>query len=208
MNFGLSGVCNMKSAFNKNIIKIIALMLSVAMLIGCFSACKKEKESNVEITLSQKDVTLDLYESVQLGATVKNSTSQVSWTTSDQTIVTVTDGKVLGLKEGVATITVSVDGKSAECEVTVWSSGAIPVLVVENQSITIDNGNALNIDCSLTYKNVKVLATMNYSSSAPDVVTVDQDGVISGKSVGTATITVTARYFNFETAKTVNVTVL
>lgn len=42
-----------------------------------------------------------------------------TWTSSDEKVATVVDGKVLGVAEGTATITVTIDEKSASCTVKV-----------------------------------------------------------------------------------------
>lgn len=43
----------------------------------------------------------------------------IVWTSSDETIASVSDGVVVGIKAGQATITASCDGVSEECVVTV-----------------------------------------------------------------------------------------
>lgn len=45
--------------------------------------------------------------------------SEIIWTSSDETVASVEDGKVTGLAEGTAEVVVSVDGVSASCSVTV-----------------------------------------------------------------------------------------
>ena len=209
MNFGLSGVYNMKSAFKMKLLKILVLVLSISVLLCCLTACNQpQSESNVIVTISKKDVTLDLFEGTVLTATVKNSDKNVVWSSSDESVVTINDGHLFALKEGTVIITATVEDKSAECEVTVWSSGATPLLVVENQNVVIDNGADLPIDCFVKYKNAKVSATITFTSSNASVVSVSANGVIKGESTGTATVTVTARYYTFETAKIINITII
>ena len=209
MNFGLSGVYNMKSAFKMKLFRILVLVLSISVLLCCITACKQPQiESDVVVTISKKDVTLDLFVGTTLTATVKNSEQSVVWSSSDESVVTVNGGELLALKEGTAIISATVEDKSAECEVTVWSSGATPLLVVENQSVTIDSGAELPIDCFVKYKNAQVKATITFKSSNTSVVSVNENGVIKGESAGTATITVTAKYYTFETAKIINITII
>ena len=80
------------------------------------------------VTLNKTSLSLAVGESATLKATFKptNATNKkVTWSTSDKTIATVTSGgKVSGVKEGTATITVkTADGnKTATCKVTVKAS--------------------------------------------------------------------------------------
>lgn len=208
MNFGNSGVFKMKKTFSKKILKVVAFTLCVLTAIPFAVACKPSQDNNVEVSLSKSEIYLDLYEGTTLIATVKNSDNQVEWATSDQSIVTVDNGQLIALKGGVAIITATVDGKSAECEVTVWPSSAIPVLELDRTQITVDVGRQFNIEYSIRYKNQPINATVIFTSSSEQVATVNADGVISGLSAGTTTVTITVSYYTFETAKTINVTII
>lgn len=90
----------------------------------------KEATCNVTVTVPVQSIVLNItsktikaYESLQLEATISpgDATNQtISWTSSDGSVASVTsNGLVQGLKEGEATITAEVDGKSAECKITV-----------------------------------------------------------------------------------------
>ena len=77
-----------------------------------------------EVTLDKASVSLVEGEETTLTATVTpdNATNKkVSWTSSDNNVASVSDGKVTALKPGTATITVTTEdgGKTATCEVTV-----------------------------------------------------------------------------------------
>ena len=75
------------------------------------------------VSLDQSALTITEGDTVQLTATVEpsNATNKgVTWKSSNDTIATVdNNGKVTAVKEGTATITATVDGKSATCTVTV-----------------------------------------------------------------------------------------
>ena len=76
-----------------------------------------------KISLSDTKKTLTVGKDFTLKATVtpKDATDKtVTWTTSDEKIATVKDGKVTAVAKGTATITATtVNGKKAECKVTV-----------------------------------------------------------------------------------------
>lgn len=75
------------------------------------------------ITLSKRSIVLKEGESQQLSATVNPSNASkkdVTWSSSDSNIATVDEtGKVLAIKNGVAYIEASADGRSADCKVYV-----------------------------------------------------------------------------------------
>ena len=258
------------------------------------------------VTLDKTTATIEVEETLQLNATVlpiEAGNKNVIWTSSDETMATVVDGKVTGLKEGTTTITATSEENGeikATCEITVepitaktWWGGPATIKIEgadvailysytrnENKTITYsvifdnpasakradinvnvadvynlmqddgtDNNTAIwtsttthskgetitgfwyiagnRIDftyivgssnerpntavtsvtldktsCDLLVdETVQLLATVNpgiaankavtWSSSADDVATVDANGLVTAKSAGTATITVT-----------------
>ena len=121
----------------------------------------------------------------------------VTWSTSDAKVATVDDsGKVTGVKEGKATITVTTDdgGKTATCEVTVEAAGPGEVAVtdvrLDKTKLTLTEGASKTLVATVvpedaTNKNVK------WTSSKPEVATVDQDGKVTAVKEGQSTIKVT-----------------
>ena len=80
------------------------------------------------ISLNMTERTIKVNETVLLKAEINPSdatTKSIQWSSSDVSIVSVgSNGMVKGLKEGVATITASADGKSTSCTITVLRSTA------------------------------------------------------------------------------------
>ena len=75
-----------------------------------------------EVKLDKTNLALDVGKSETLTATItpSNATNQnVTWSSDNQNVATVENGIVTAIKAGTATITATVDGKSAECSVTV-----------------------------------------------------------------------------------------
>ncbi len=139
---------------------------------------------------------------------------EVSYSSSNEEIATVdTNGKVTGVKEGVATITVTlkVNGKvvdTAICEVTIQDE-EIPMtgIEVESASVTLYKGETSTIKVSILPVDTTDSPSYSYSSSNEEIATVDANGKITAVGAGTATITVTATAgTNIKTA-TVSVTV-
>lgn len=118
----------------------------------------------------------------------------VSWSSSDPNIVTVNkSGQIEAISEGTATITVtSSDGtKSASCIVNVLGP---PVILVTD--ISLETSNLVLGKGAKTSLSVKVMpddATnkdITWLSNNPNIVSVE-NGVLSAKTVGETTISVT-----------------
>ena len=142
------------------------------------------------------------------GATNKN----VTWTSSDTTVATVDqNGRVAAQnKAGTATITVTTEdgGKTATCDITVEErSDVIPVINITlnetNKTINKENSYQLTATFNPTNATNKIV---NWSSSDPEVATVDGEGNVRAVGGGTATITA-ASAENAEIKATCEVTV-
>lgn len=143
---------------------------------------------------------LDLYvdEYFYLGATVspKDAISDLEWTTSNESVATVSYGTVTAVGTGTATITVTdATGVSDTCVVTVK---ALPEISEIN---IVDNGNHLeNLplyvgDSKRLYTDIapyNAVYDYEWSTSDETVAAVNNYGEVTAVAAGTATITVTA----------------
>ena len=160
------------------------------------AACKITVTMPVSgVTLNKTALTLNIGANETLTATVAPADAtnkKVTWKSSDAAVASVdANGKVTGVKAGEATITVTTEdgGKTATCKVTVKPNlvseitlAALAIYVGESKAITatVKPDDATNKE--LTWK-----------SSNETVATVDATGKVTGKKIGTATITATAR---------------
>lgn len=109
--------------------KITSMFLIVIMILGILSGCKGKddvkNENNLveEIILNKEEVTIKVGESVKIKATImpeKAKDADLEWKSDDKSIATVSDGRITGVSEGSAVVTVtSENGKYAYCRVTV-----------------------------------------------------------------------------------------
>lgn len=142
------------------------------------------------VTLSEEEIELNINETRKLMATVLPENAEnrtVTWSTSDPEVATVdTNGVVKGLKAGTATITATskcpyaTTKPSASCEVTVKD------LVTINLS-----KNYLYLTSTTEPKTLSAGSEAVWTSSDPEVATVDENGTVTAVGNGTATITAT-----------------
>ena len=119
----------------------------------------------------------------------------VSWSSSNSAVATVSNnGVVTGASVGTAVITVTTSdgGKTASCEVTV-SAVVVNVTGVSlnKTAATIAVDDVITLTAIVTPANA-TNQNVTWSSSNSSIAAVSNNGVVTGVSSGTATITVTA----------------
>ena len=144
------------------------------------------------VTLDKTSASLRVGENVTLTAIVKpdDATDKtVAWSTSDASVATVTNGVVVAVEVGSATITAKAGDKTATCTIT--------VVVTPVTSVTLDK-----VSASLKAgETVTLTATVNPSDATDKTVTwstsdaavaMVSNGVVTAVKVGVATITAKA----------------
>jgi uncharacterized protein YjdB len=113
----------------------------------------------------------------------------VTYSIDNKNIATVDDnGNITGNKIGNTTITATTEnGKSATCKITVKNAPSSIKLNVTSASIGIEE-KSIQLKPTMTdgYSRTK-----KYTSTSTNIATVDKNGVVTGISEGTATITCT-----------------
>lgn len=165
------------------------------------------------VSLDQSSLELSVGDTHEFVAKVlpENATNkEVIWSSSDESVLTVTDGVITAIKEGKATVTVKTkDGfKSSTCEVTVNKEPSI----IHVTSVSLDE-TTLNMETGDRYTLLATVLpsdasdkSVNWSSSNESVVTVNNKGKITAVSAGQAIITVTTTDGGLTASCTVNVT--
>ena len=146
------------------------------------------------VSLDRTSVELEEGEDRMLTATVNPenaSNKNVTWSSSDPSVVSVVNGYIVALKTGRATITVMTEdgGKTATCEVTV-NTKTVPVTSVslDKTSVELIEGDVLTLTVTINPSNASN-KNVTWSSSNPSVATVS-NGKVTALKVGNATITV------------------
>ncbi len=150
------------------------------------------------ITLDRTTGSISVGETLTLTATIEpaNATDAVLWESSDDTIATVEDGVVTGVKAGTAIITAEAGSKKATCTVTVTAAAVVPPagvtgITLDKTSATLARGKTLMLTATVTPANA-VNKTVSWSSSNPQIATVTNAGAVKGIKAGTAVITAEA----------------
>ena len=163
------------------------------------------KEGTIYITVTQPATSISLKEteltvvagkkttiSAQVGPSDTDDKS-VSWYSSDETIASVTRGTISGIKAGY-------------CEITCVSnsnpmlSATVRVRVIQQVSrIAFESASGVSLPINTTFPlswriepEDASIQDLTFSSSQPRIAAVDQNGVITGLSRGSATITASA----------------
>ena len=186
----------------RRLLYFFALLFTTSTI---FIACSSDETDVVHIpvasvTLRPATFSIVLGEpAVPLTAiiTPADATNQnVTWSSSDEDIAEVNaDGVVTAVSEGRATITVT----TIEGNFRATAAVIVTLTPISVESITITGCNAITslaVDSTrlLTAVIIPAYATntlVTWSSSDPDIATVDDYGLVTAHAIGTATITVT-----------------
>jgi len=149
------------------------------------------------ISLDKTSISLNEGQEQTLTATINPSTAadkSINWSSTDESIVIVNNnGQVTAISKGTATIKAEArdgSGKYASCSVTV--NRLVSSIQLNKTTISVYNGKSETLTATVMPSDASNTA-VNWSSSNTSVATVSNSGMVTGKSKGTATITVTAK---------------
>lgn len=144
------------------------------------ASCKVTVEAST-VTISETSVTLENGATLQLSADVSTGHA-VRWKSSSSAIASVDeDGLVTAKKCGSTFIRATADGVTAKCKVTVKK----PSLSLNRSSITLYPMEHFQLVASCSSDR-----PLTFRSSSSAVASVDENGQITARKKGTATITV------------------
>ncbi|MBU3143481.1 cell wall-binding repeat-containing protein [Clostridium sp. CF012] len=149
-------------------------------------------KADTAISLNKTSGALTLYDSETLVATVNQSvgTSQtVTWASSNNAIVRVDNGLIIGVGEGTAVITATAvnGGNIASCVVKVSSPVISINLNKSSDYLTVGGSDVLTVSVN---PSTSTNQTVTWASSDTSIVQVT-DGILIAVSAGSATITAT-----------------
>ncbi len=158
---------------------------------------KKEGEevSVTDITLSERELSLETGETAKLTAAVlpdDAADKSVKWTSSDETIASVDQsGNVTAIAAGTAVIEAAAQdgsGVKAACTVTVGNEKKEQEISGQDSYVKEFGDEKFIIDAKLTVGN----GTLSYRSDNEEIASVSEQGEVTIKGTGTVQIKVTA----------------
>lgn len=146
----------------------------------------------VELDITEADLKVGVDE-LQLTAIVEPSNSidyDLDWTTSDDAVAVVSDkGLVTPVGPGEATITVTVDrAHQATCVVRVTQPAE--GVFLNKTELKIQRGTSETLEATVQPATTNI-KDLTWTSSAPEIASVDQTGKVTAHKLGEADITVT-----------------
>ncbi|MFP4597744.1 MAG: Ig-like domain-containing protein [Persicimonas sp.] len=172
-------------------------------------ASSGEASGEASVTVSAADVasielrpsSLELVEGDQYSLTtiVRDANDRIvddaslEWSSEDESIVTVDDGQLTAVAEGVAQVTAETDGVSQTTEVTVVRP-SVASIDLTPPAATLQIGLETTLSARALASDGSELdwPTISWSSDDDTVASVDDDGTVSAEGTGTAYITATA----------------
>ncbi|MBR2023473.1 MAG: hypothetical protein IJ996_03050 [Clostridia bacterium] len=209
---------------------LYAGLLAMVFVVCAFCvACKENTEKpspneNVpsivsSIALNQSSITMNVYDSERLEATLVQLEGQVEWMSSNTDILTVENGNVYAVGLGMATVTAQLQGYKATCEVTVTNAKEIaPVLMLDTVDLPVGKDCEYVVNAGLFWKNEKIKESYDYVWSVDEnakntvsVTAVDgtngKQAIIKGLELGTGSCWVTVNVLGVDLVAEVSVEV-
>lgn len=178
----------------KTFFSVVACMLSLVMLFAFIACDGTSEETNIQsVTLDVTEVTLGPGDMQRLKATViltdGTEGSVDEWTSSAESVATVTRGVITARAAGTATVTAKAGDKQATCTVTVEDVA----VEINKTALTLEKGSEEALTATVKKNGTATAEAIDWTSSAPNVATVDENGKVSAVGEGSATITATRR---------------
>jgi uncharacterized protein YjdB len=158
------------------------------------------------VTLSPLSLAIPVGSSGQVTAILKDAAGQsvtgraITWSSSQTSVATVSNGVVTAVSAGSTTITATSEGKSGTMIVSAVASAggsAVATVTVSPNSATVEVGFTTQFSAVLKDANGQVLTgrAVTWTSSDPAAASVSATGLVSGISYGTSSggnVTITA----------------
>lgn len=151
---------------------------------------------DVELVLNRDDFTLNGYGDSHVLYTGELELSEITWSSSDETVAVVTNGKVVAVGNGNATITAEYMGQKATCQVhctnVVISDYELQTLYGKASDFTISVGSTIKLFMVDKQSGLRIQSSeLTFSLSKEGVITIDEEGKITALATGSVTVTVT-----------------
>lgn len=170
--------------------KRTALLLFILALVPfVFCSCFFDKEIE-SIELSETEVTMTVGDSFKIEAKTlpeDAKTKALDWTSSDNKIVTVSDGTLKAKSAGTAVVTAKTEnGIKSSCNVTV-ADIEVTSINLSSTNVSVKEGKKIQL-IAKTQPSDAPSGILKWSSSDKKVATVNSEGFVTGVKSGVASI--------------------
>lgn len=197
----------------KNGFKILILVLLACIALMAVTGCSGKQGSVTPTTdngsgtaakpaeqyveLNESQIILDKSNDYTLQCTVVGVSDPVVWSSSDENVATVENGKVIALAAGDAEIIATAGSLSAKCTVKVEDKGVVPAMSNYSYDFEIRRTNTYDVSPTILFagltKNVSD-AVLTYEVADSTVATIDANGIATALTEGTTTFTVSGSF--------------
>ena len=175
------------------------LLLSFIVITVAFESCKKhdpEPPKLTAISLSKDTTSLNVGDSKSIAFTLTPSDfdkTQLVWHSSDNSILSVDNtGKITGLREGVAVITITNQTATITTVCLVYVLPQLKAIKMVKDTLQMHAGDVKAVNLILTPENSDK-STLVWKSSDTTILTVSSLGIITAKNEGQAIVSVTSQ---------------
>ena len=178
-----------------------ALFLAV-VCIASFSACGDYSQSKIILEWSQKNYTLTIGATIELSYTAEENgvavpESELQFSSDDERIVRIEDGKINAVSEGETKIVIRYRDSVSNATVTVTHPSVIEEELVFPQkvyalAVGIEGVNSATVSCTLKRNGEAVEnAEISYRLQNEGIAEIDENGKLIAKAVGKTVMTAT-----------------
>ena len=165
--------------------KTLSLIIIASVLIAVLAGCGLFQQQSFD--MNSKELTITVGDSKVLSVVPESANKKLTWSSSDENIVTVESGTVKAKAAGSAVVTAtSESGNSATCNVTV-NAKEVKDITLNNQAVSVEAGKTVQLKATVTPSdatNVK----LSWSSENGAIAVVNDNGLVTGASEGVTNI--------------------
>lgn len=147
--------------------------------------------SPFEITLSNQSTRQLMAQVLLSDASIVNVTDKVDWQSDNELIVSVNAAGLISAKAvGAVTVTAAYKDVSSSVNVTV-SEAALTEVAIKDGDFSLAAGTGASLEATGIYADLRsedLTSSVSWSSDNTNVATVDENGVVQAKTVGTVDI--------------------
>ncbi len=159
--------------------------------IGATFINQETRATEVKLSATDLKLTKGSKATLYLSVAPSNFTDEVTWKSTDTNIATIEDTGIVTAKAiGTATVKVTVGDISASCKITVTQP--VTSISLNKTSLSLEAWDTEKLTASVSPSTAENKAVL-WSTSDAGIASVDDTGLVTAHTKGTATITVTAQ---------------